>query len=143
MLTYYILSPHYASLQTSPSLSLTLLFALFSTPTVPPAQPLLRLAGFDKSGLGLVGLPQNPQISFHLYHSHFALSSSKSSKGCQFQWLVVCLCWGPTVRFWLGVWFGSVLGARYFGCSSHFSKVVFLKFIFKKPIKWLFARIFG
>ena len=52
----------------SASLSLMLFSALFSTPTVPPAQPLLRLAGFDKSGLGLVGLPQNPQISFRLYH---------------------------------------------------------------------------
>ena len=75
----------------SASLSLTLFSALFSTPIVPPAQPLLRLADFEKSGLGLVGLPQNPQISFRLYHPHFALSSSKSSRGCQFQRLVVCL----------------------------------------------------
>ena len=38
----------------STSLSLTLL----STPTVPPAQPLLRLASFDKSGLGLSDYPE-------------------------------------------------------------------------------------
>ena len=71
---------------------------------------------FDKSGLGLIGLLQNPLISFRLYHPHFTLSSSKSSTGCQFQRLVVCLCWSSIVRFW----FGSVLGAHYFGCSSHF-----------------------
>ena len=130
------LSHFHQGFSLSASHSLTLLFALFSTPTVPPAQPLLRLVGFDKSGLGLVGLPQNPQISFHLYHPHSILSSSKSNKGCQFQRLVVCLRWVPTVRFW----FGSVLGAHYFGCSKHFSKVVFLKFIFKKSI--CFLRVF-
>ena len=104
-----------------------------STAITPPRQ-------LDKSGLGLVGLPQNPQISFHLYHPHSALSSSKSSRGCQFQRLVVCLRWVPTIRFWFGVWFGSVLRAHYFGCSKHFSKVVFLKFIFKKSI--CFLRVF-
>ena len=62
-----------------------------STAITPPCQ-------LDKSGLGLVGLPQNPQISFHLYHPHSAL------------------------------------------CSKHFSKVVFLKFIFKKSI--CFLRVF-
>ena len=118
----------------SASLSLTLFSALFSTSTVPPAQPLLRLVSFDKSGLGLVGLPQNPQISFRLYHPHSTLSSSKSNRGCQFQRLVVCLRWSPIIRFWFGVWFGSILGAQYFSCSSHFSKVVFLTFIFKKSI---------
>ena len=51
-------------------------------------------------------------------------------KGCQFQRLGVCLRWSSIVRFW----FGSVLGAHYFGFSSHFSKIVFLKFIFKKSI---------
>ena len=121
----------------SASLSLTLFSALFSTPTVPPAQPLLRLAGFDKSGLDLVGLPQNPQISFRLYHPHSALSFSKSSRGCQFQLIVVCHRWSPIVRFW----FGSVLGAHYFGCSSHFSKVFFLKFIFKNLFSG-FLRVF-
>ena len=35
------------------SLSTSLSLTLLSTPTVPPAQPLLRLTSFDKSGLGL------------------------------------------------------------------------------------------
>ena len=55
-----------------------------STTITPPRR-------FDKSGLGLVGLLQNPLISFRLYHPHSTLSSSKSSSGCQFQRLVVCL----------------------------------------------------
>ena len=65
--------------------------ALLLTLTMPLAKPLLRLAAFDKRRLGLIGLPQNPQISFPLYHPHSTLSSSKSSGWCQFQRLVVCL----------------------------------------------------
>ena len=65
--------------------------ALLLTLTMPLAKPLLRLAAFDKRRLSLIGLPQNLQISFPLYHPHSALSSSKSSGWCQFQRLVVCL----------------------------------------------------
>ena len=42
------LSHFHQGFSLSASLSLMLLFALFSTPTVPPAQPLLRLAGLTR-----------------------------------------------------------------------------------------------
>ncbi|KAF3956902.1 hypothetical protein CMV_018026 [Castanea mollissima] len=65
---------------------------LLSTPTVPPAQPLLRLASFDKSELGLSDYPEthkslSSDLSLGL---HGFISMATASNHCvplhQFRW---------------------------------------------------------
>lgn len=82
----------------STSLSLTLLL----TPTMPPIQPLLRLASFDKRRLGLSNYPETHKSLSPLPPTIFSETHTmlwnllKAVDGVN-QLLVVCLRWSPTV----------------------------------------------
>ena len=133
LLSYFSLSLTSTRVFFSLSLSTSLSLMLLSTPTVPPAQPLLHLTSFDKSGLGLLDYPEthkslSPLPPTLFSETHTVLRNLLKAVDGVNQLLVVYLRWSPTV---LGVVLKHATPAI---PANYFPKVVILKFTVKESI---------
>ena len=101
--------------------------ALLLTLTMPLAKPLLRLAAFDKRRLSLIGLPKiHKSLSPSTTHT-LLWALLKAADGVNFKRLLFVSVEVRPLDFGLD----RIVEHSTSGCSSHFLKVVFLRFIFK------------